>query len=171
MTMPTTDASPVQQLLALFEPLLASIAAAGEPVDEAAAARVRAALEQAWPVTHPRVAELHASLREGIAAGWLCERGEPDARFGRLAKSTPTSHDHSIDLVCLRGAGMAHGHPRGEITLALPATDADVDARFDGAAPGWIVSPAGSAHVPTVTGGTMILLYALPGGAVAWNVA
>ena len=41
--------------------------------------------------------------------------------------------------------------------------------RFDGNAPGWVVYGRGSAHVPTVTGGEMLILYFLPGGAIEFE--
>jgi hypothetical protein len=44
----------------------------------------------------------------------------------------------------------------------------DGHPRFDGRAPGWAVFPPDSVHVPRVEGGTMLILYLLPGGAVEW---
>ncbi|RMG89073.1 MAG: DUF4863 family protein, partial [Candidatus Dadabacteria bacterium] len=38
-----------------------------------------------------------------------------------------------------------------------------------GQAEGWVVFGEGSDHVPTVTGGTMLLLYFLPGGRIDWK--
>ncbi|MBX7080179.1 MAG: DUF4863 family protein [Nannocystaceae bacterium] len=167
-----THADPASARAALdttLAPVLASIAALPQPSTAAEAAALQQALHERWPLAHPQIVALASALREGVAAGWLCDRGEPSARFCRLAKPSPSSFDHSLDLVALSGAGMAHAHPRGEITLALPADERDADARFDGAPAGWIVYPAGSSHTPTVTGGRMILLYALPGGAVQWS--
>ncbi len=42
------------------------------------------------------------------------------------------------------------------------------DPRFDGQPEGWIVFAPGTQHVPTVTGGRMLIAYFLPGGAVEW---
>ena len=39
---------------------------------------------------------------------------------------------------------------------------------FDGHGSGWAVYPSGSVHVPDVTGGTMLILYFLPGGEIEW---
>ncbi|MFO0633996.1 MAG: DUF4863 family protein [Nannocystaceae bacterium] len=167
-----THADPASARAALdtmLAPVLASLAALPRPDSPEQASSLQQALHERWPLSHPQIVALATALREGVDAGWLCDRGEPHSRFCRLAKPSAASFDHSLDLVALRGAGMAHAHPRGEITLALSAGEADADARFDGAPAGWIVYPAGSSHTPTVTGGRMILLYALPGGAVQWS--
>jgi hypothetical protein len=115
------------------------------------------------------VQSIASALRRGVADGVLCDRGEPDARFCRLAKATPATRDFSLDLVSLTGPAAEHMHPAGEITLALASSMDDHAARFDGHPPGWVVLPAGSRHIPTVTGGRMLLLYALPGGQVNWG--
>jgi len=175
MTDPPADA-PTAALLDLLAPVLAWSAAARDEgrfdlSTTAGADAMARALTQRWPPGSATVSAIEAALREGVAAGWLCGRGEPDARFGRLAKPTPATSGHSIDVVSLRGAALEHAHPAGEITLAVAASDADDEARFDGHGPGWVVLPAGSRHVPTVTSGRMILLYALPEGAIAWGAA
>ncbi len=51
--------------------------------------------------------------------------------------------------------GPHHRHPRGEIDLILPLEGAPA---FDGVSAGWSVYPPGSAHRPTVTGGTAYVL-------------
>lgn len=159
-------------LVARFAPVLASIVEAVERtpiVDGPSGDAVAAAMNERWPITSPTIAALADDLRRGVEAGWLCDRGEPQARFSRIAKPSPATQDCSLDLVSLAGPATEHGHPRGEITLALPASANDTDARFDGHGPGWVVMTEGSRHVPTVTGGRMLLLYALPGGAIAWG--
>lgn len=128
-------------------------------------------LAKRWPLAAPLTQSVARAIRDGVDEGALCDRGEPNARFCRLAKATPATHDFSLDLVSLEGPAAEHSHPAGEITLALPATAEDHAARFDGHPPGWIVLPAGSQHVPTVTGGRMLLLYALPGGQISWASA
>ncbi len=55
--------------------------------------------------------------------------------------------------------------PCGEINLMFRWSGEPV---FDGCEPGWAVFPPGSEHVPGVTGGEMLILYLLPGGAVEW---
>ena len=42
-------------------------------------------------------------------------------------------------------------------------------ARFDGQGAGWVVYPADSAHVPTVSGGRALVLYLLPQGAIEFT--
>lgn len=161
------------QLVGALEPILAALLYdAGQPRSLASdddAARCVEMLRARWPYESAAITAIADAVARGIDEGWLCERGEPDARFGRLAKATAATHGFSIDIVCLRGEALAHRHPAGEITLALPRTPADHAARFDGHEPGWIVLRADTRHVPTVTGGTMVLLYALPGGQVQWT--
>ncbi len=143
------------------------LATASSPDDAAALA---SALERHLPRAEPAMLELTQALRDGVEAGWLCDRGEPSARFCRVAKASPDTHDLSIDVVCLQGPALRHRHPRGEITFGVAADpQAPGDPRFDGHPPGWVVMPPGSIHTPTVTGPAMILLYVLPGGAVEWN--
>ena len=45
-------------------------------------------------------------------------------------------------------------------------TDGAVDGSptFEGEPPGWVVLEPGSTHVPTVAGGTMLIVYLLPHG-------
>lgn len=170
--MTDADASRAALVAALAPILAALVDADGTPRSLATAddaASCEAMLTSRWPLGSAAVVEIAELLGRGIAEGWLCERGEPHARFGRLAKPTPATHGHSIDIVCLTGAALAHRHPAGEITLALPRGEGDGAARFDGRRAGWIVLPADTQHVPTVTDGTMVLLYALPGGQVVWS--
>jgi len=70
-----------------------------------------------------------------------------------------------VDLVWMTGPGINHRHPKGEINLCFAVEGA---ARFDGQPEGWVVFPPGSQHVPTVTGGRMLIVYFLPSGAVEW---
>ena len=81
-------------------------------------------------------------------------------RFGRVAKDLC---GFSIDCVWMNGAGPRHRHPNGEIDLCFATSGA---ARFDGEPEGWVVYGKGSAHVPTVSEGEMLILYFLPGGAI-----
>lgn len=161
------------QLVGALEPILAALLDdAGQPrslATQSDASQCAAMLTSRWPLESAATTAIAQTILRGIDEGWLCERGEPDARFGRLAKATAATHGFSIDIVCLRGEALAHRHPAGEITLALPRTPADHAARFDGHEAGWIVLPADTHHVPTVTEGMMVLLYALPGGQVAWG--
>jgi hypothetical protein len=38
-----------------------------------------------------------------------------------------------------------------------------------GEPPGWVVEPPGSVHVPTVAGGTMLIVYLLPRGEIEFT--
>lgn len=87
-------------------------------------------------------------------------------RFGRVAKATPDTFDHAIDAVDIEGVGAEHTHPRGEVSLCFATSG---DPRFDGWPEGWVVKPPGSHHAPTVTGGRMVIVYFLPGGAMKWG--
>lgn len=138
--------------------------------DDAAATRVRETLEAELPFDGETVGAIRSLVTRGVAEGWLCDRGDPSARFCRLAKPGPQTHGLSVDIVALQGAALRHTHPSGEITMAFPDVDDGTEpARFDGHPPGWVVMPAGSTHTPTVTGGRMHLLYFLPDGAVTWH--
>lgn len=139
--------------------------------DHGAAARLAARLQTSLPAEGPVAQAVGAALRRGIHDGWLCDRGEPSARFCRVAKAGPDTRELSIDVVALEGPALRHGHPRGEVTLGFSVDPEVTGSRFDGHPPGWVVMPAGSTHVPTVTGPRMALLYFLPGGAVDWQPA
>ncbi len=160
-----------QALVETLGPFLQQVAAL--PLDDCrdreAANALMARLEQALPADGPDARRLGDALREGVEQGWLCDRGEPSARFCRLGKATAATHDLSIDLVCLEGPARRHRHPRGEVTLGFTVDPASTGARFDDFPPGWVVMPADSTHTPTVTGPRMLLLYFLPGGAMDWN--
>lgn len=161
----------IQGLLGDLAPILELVAELplADCRDHEAAARLAEGLEAALPAAGPVAQAIGATLRQGILDGWLCDRGEPKARFCRVAKAGPETRDLSIDVVALEGAALRHGHPRGEVTLGFPLDPSATDARFDGHPPGWVVMPSGSVHTPTVTGRPMALLYFLPGGVADWK--
>ena len=159
------------RVMDLLPPMLAKVSAL-DPAsarDEAAQARLLAALEAAFPVDGDAVRALGEAIVAGVEDGSLCNRGDDDARFCRLAKAGPNTHGLSIDVVALRGPALEHSHPSGEVTLGFAASEHDGAARFDGHPPGWVFMPPGSRHVPTVVGGRMFLIYFLPDGAVTWH--
>ena len=80
-----------------------------------------------------------------------------------MTKATEASEGFSIDVVVMNGAGPRHRHPLGEVDYCVAL---DGDPTFDGRAPGWVVMPTDSTHVPTVAGGTMLIVYLLPEGAM-----
>lgn len=171
-TSPRED--PVAQLRSRLQPIVARVAALHPQActDPTAAEALARRLMTEFPFDGPEVRAVHQQVRRGIGEGWLCDRGEPSARYCRIAKATPQTHDLSIDIVALQGTALAHTHPCGEVTMAWAGEEPGAeDARFDGHPPGWVVAHAGSSHTPTVTGSTMHLLYFLPGGQVQWHPA
>ncbi len=130
-----------------------------DPADPDAAARLNAAL----PMDGPVLDEIRALLADGLDAGWLTPREANGVRFGRVAKD---AHGYSIDAVDMDGAGPGHTHPNGEFDLCFAWDGAPT---FDGQPPGWVVYPPGHWHIPTVSGGRMVILYFLPGGAIRFE--
>ena len=98
----------------------------------------------------------------GIEDGWLLPAERGGIRFGRIAAEIS---GFSVDAVLSSGTGPRHRHPQGEVDLVFALAG---DPRFDGHPAGWVVYPPGSEHVPAVTGGEMLILYFLPGGAIEW---
>jgi hypothetical protein len=155
--MPATPASFRTQIASL------TAALAGRPLD--------AALEDWLNREHGVGSALYQGLkdacRDGVAAGWLCEREAGGIRYGRIFKPAPDLHDYSVDVVDMHEVvGPHHRHPHGEIDLVMPV---EGDARFDGRPAGWVVLPPGSAHRPTVTAGRALVLYLLPQGAIEFT--
>jgi hypothetical protein len=151
------------------EELLAQLAA---PMDAAAGVDVsdpdgaRAALQAAFAPDGAEGQALRAALLAGMEDGVICHKGgKGDIRYSRLAKPGQTAHGYSVDLVWMTGPGINHRHPKGEINLCYAV---EGEPRFDGLPEGWVVFAPGSAHVPTVTSGRMLIVYFLPDGAVEW---
>ena len=145
-----------------FRPLLD--AARGLDLSKPAAARdvLRSRLDPASDVARA----LNEKLRALLAEGRIAERGALPVKFGRVAKATPQSDEFSIDVVHMNGPGPHHVHPNGEVNWCIAL---DGDPRFDGQPAGWVVMPPGSGHVPTVSGGTMLIVYLLPQGAIEFT--
>ncbi len=129
---------------------------------DAAAAQSR--LQQALPIA--ALGDVRDLVVRAHAEGTLTPNQAGGIGFGRVAKATPASFDHSIDAVDIEGVGAEHTHPRGEVSLCFATAG---DPRFDGHPEGWVVKPPGSHHAPTVTGGRMLIVYFLPGGAMKWG--
>ena len=148
----------------LLEMLAAPMAAAASVnVNDPAAAR--AALHRQFAPEGKEGIALRHALVEAVASGLICNKGNEAIKYSRLCKPDATPHDLSVDFVWMTGPGINHRHPRGEINLCFGE---EGHPRFDGQPEGWVVFPPGSAHVPTVTGGRMLIVYFLPGGAVEW---
>ncbi|MEM7202833.1 MAG: DUF4863 family protein [Planctomycetota bacterium] len=123
-----------------------------------------AELARVAPCDGPLVSGLRDVVFAGAKAGWLLPKEHGGIRFGRVAKDLA---GFSVDAVWLGDApGPRHVHPNGEIDLLWTETGTP---KFDGHDPGWAVYAPGSEHVPAVTGGSMLILYFLPGGAIEWR--
>jgi len=123
----------------------------------------KASLDQAFPPTGPFIAALATLLRSGVADGTLCYRGGGSVRYSRMWGASEATGGLSADAVRMDGPGPLHRHPLGEVDLCLSE---EGSPSFDGQPPGWVVYGPGSEHVPTVSGGTMLILYLLPDGAI-----
>lgn len=142
-----------------FAEMLRPLAEALQVVDvEAADANEQA--ERAAPFAGELIAAIRAAATAHIESDWLLPKEGGGIRFGRVAKDLC---GFSIDCVYMDRPGPRHRHPNGEIDLCFATAGS---ARFDGNDEGWIVYGKGSEHVPTVTDGTMLILYFLPGGAI-----
>jgi hypothetical protein len=146
-------------MIATFRPLLD--AARGVDLSDPRAAE--AELARRLAPGSARADELNAALRALLADGAIANRGEPPVRWGRVAKAGEATGGFSIDAVHMTGAGPRHRHPNGEIDWCVPLAG---EPTFDGRAAGWVVLAPGSAHVPTVAGGAMLVVYLLPGGEI-----
>lgn len=149
-----------ERLTALLAPVI-DVVRTIDPADPEAAAKLEAKL----PIDGETIDALRQLVREGVEGRWLAERENAGVRFGRIQKAA-SEGDLSIDCVHMSGPGAGHTHPNGEIDLCFAVSGAP---SFDGAAPGWVVYPPGSWHVPTVSGGAMDILYFLPGGAIRFE--
>ena len=146
-------------MLDTFRPLL-DAARDLDLSDTAAAERL---LRERFDPAGDAARALNDELRALLEAGRIADRGEPPVRFGRVAKATDETDGFSIDVVHMSGPGPRHRHPTGEIDYCVAL---EGEPTFDGHAPGWVVLGPDSVHVPTVDGGTMLIVYLLPGGAI-----
>jgi hypothetical protein len=145
--------------LEAFRPLLE--AAKGlSPTDPAATA---AELCRRFDPKGPAARALQAELVAMYQRGEIANRGELPVRYGRVTKALPETHDFSIDVVYMNGEGPLHRHPNGELNFCVAI---EGQPTFMGQGPGWVVEAPGSQHVPTVAGGTMLIVYLLPQGRI-----
>jgi hypothetical protein len=149
-------------MLAIFQPLID--AARGVPLDDpkAAAAELRRRLDP----KSERALVMHEELKALLAEGKIANRGEMPVKFGRAAKAGAATANFSIDVVHMQGDGPQHVHPRGEIDYCIPL---EGEPTFEGQSAGWVVMPPGSVHVPSVKGGTMLIVYLLPLGEIEFT--
>jgi len=150
-----------------FSELIASVTAsiAGKPLD----ASLERELNERYPSEGSTFREVLDACRDGMAAGWMCNRAAGGIRYGRVIKAGDSTHGFSVDVVEMNDVtGPHHGHPNGEIDMIMPLTP---DAKFDGHGAGWIVYGPDSAHAPCVTEGMALILYLLPQGAIEFTKA
>lgn len=110
-------------------------------------------------------------LRAGITEGWACyhEISGPDYRRGRIAEAAEATHFFTVESGKLRNVlGNYHRHPKGEINMIGPV---DATGQFCGHGAGWRVFAPDSSHYPTVSGGTVTLLFFLPRGLIEYKDA
>jgi hypothetical protein len=146
-------------MLDTFRPLWT--AAAGIDLSDPGAAERE--LARRFDPSSAEAAEIARALAKLLEEGRIANRGAPPVRWGRVAKASAETLDFSIDVVHMSGPGPRHRHPRGEVNYCIALDGAPT---FDGHAPGWVVKPRESTHVPTVAGGTMLIVYLLPAGEI-----
>jgi hypothetical protein len=145
-----------EELQAALDPLARALV--GISLSDPAAARAEA--QRRAPFDGELVTTVRAVAEAGAKAGWLLPKQNGAIRFGRVAKAL---HGFSVDAVLMSSPGPQHRHPGGELDLCFTTKG---DARFDGQPEGWVVYGPMSVHVPTVSGGEMLILYFLPGGQI-----
>ena len=160
--LPTGAPADQVRLLGELEALLPVLAKA----DPSKPHEAEKTLEKLAPFVSPHLKRIEALAKKGADEGWLLPKtAGPKVRFGRFLKDFG---GYSVDFVWMEGPAAGHTHTNGEINLGFAMSGKPL---FDGHPPGWVVFPPGSHHIPTVTGGEMLLVYFLPGGAVAWDPA
>ena len=139
-------------------------AAEGVDLTEPAAARAELTrrLDPAGADGRRIAAELARLYREGEIA----TRGELPVKWSRVSKATPETLDFSLDAVVKPRPAPQHRHPAGEANFCVAL---DGSPTFENQPPGWVVLPPDSTHVPTVAGGTMLIVYLLPTGAIEFT--
>lgn len=155
----TSNESMQTDLIASFR----SLCEAARGVDLADPEAACAELETRLHPASERARALAATLARLLEEGRIAERGAPPVRFGRVSKPREETLDFSIDVVVMSAPGPKHRHPRGEVNYCIGLEGSPT---FDGRPPGWVVLPPGSEHVPTVAGGTMLIVYLLPQGEI-----
>lgn len=148
-----------QTLMEALEPVLAVL----KTVDVTKPGAAHALNEQ-LPLQGARLQRVRELVREGVSAGWLCDRENAGVKFSRVHKAKDGGL--SIDAVHMSGPGAGHLHPQGEIDLCFTVSG---NPTFDGRPEGWTVFAPQSWHVPTVQGGVMDILYFLPGGQITFG--
>ena len=144
-----------EQFVSLLDSLAVSLHAVDIDASDASAQASKAAA-----LSSPKVAAVREAAVAALDSDWLVPKENGNIRYGRIARDV---QGFSVDAVLMDGPGPRHRHPNGELDLCFAL---EGDPKFDGHPEGWVVYRRDSVHVPTVTGGKMLILYFLPGGAI-----
>ena len=140
---------------ALVQNITSSIA--GKPLDKALAAE----LNDKFSANSDTFKNIQAACETAVKEGWMCDQEYDGIKFGCVFKDMD---GFSVDVVHMADVvGPHHRHPKGEIDLIMPISG---DAKFDNHGAGWVVYGPETAHNPTVTDGTALVLYLLPDGEI-----
>ena len=127
--------------------------------------------------------------RQGLAEGWVAadEVMGPHYRRQLLAPPSDATHYFSISSVYIDSgagrpgpygpvgpkkifAGHYHGHPYGEINIAIPIDkNAELAGTGDWQGLGWVCAEPNTRHYPEVRNGALLTLFYLPAGRIAYN--
>lgn len=157
-------AAALPEWISAFQPLLD----AARGLDLARPAECEAELRRRLDPGGPDARALNARLVDLERRGLVAHKGSAPLRFSRAAHPCAATGGYSIDVVHMSAPGPEHSHPRGEIDYCVAVQGAPT---FDGRPPGWVVLPPGSRHVPSVAGGTLLIVYLLPDGAIEFSPA
>ena len=142
-----------------FQELVQTITSsiAGKPLDEALAAE----LNETFPADSDAFKNIQSACEAAVEEGWMCDQEYGGIKFGRVIKDID---GFSVDVVHMADVvGPHHRHPKGEIDLIMPI---EGEAKFDDHGAGWLVYGPETAHNPTETDGTALVLYLLPDGEI-----
>lgn len=149
-------------MLDVFRPLVE----AARDLDLSDPAAAELALERRLDPASRDARAVNDRLLRLLEEGRIADRGEAPVRWSRVAKPGAETDGFSIDVVHMSAPGPRHRHPAGEVDYCIGLEGRPT---FDGRPPGWVVLPPGSTHVPTVEGGTMLVVYLLPGGEIEFE--
>jgi len=153
----------MSDLKSLLEPISRFI----PELDLSDAPAAEAALNERFPAGSEGIVALREAAFGALGAGEIADRGEPGMKWGRLSKPEDTPGGSSVDVVHMSDAsGPAHTHTTGEVCLCFGESES---VTFENRGDTWVVMPAGSRHEPAVRGGSMLILYWIPEGAVKWG--
>ena len=147
--------------------LLAPISTFVKTLDLADAKTAEIALNREFPVGQEGVTKIRDAALLALQSGAICHKENGGIRFSRVQKPEQDPGGCSIDAVFMKdNQGPVHTHTLGEVCLCFHT---EGKPAFDGRTETWVVMKSGSRHMPTVTGGAMLILYWWPEGAVEWK--